>query len=108
MISARVTTATANVDDANFSAVNAILEEAERDYKNSQTTEIITEEARILQEKSTTLRKKNSLTQAEESSPRTSTTTTQEVLTTLRGTSTEESEDSRVTTVNTHIRDIQN
>ena len=45
VFSARVNTETEPVDDANFSAVNAILEEAERDCLKTLTTETIAKEA---------------------------------------------------------------
>ena len=84
--SARVNTETEPVDDANFSAVNAILEEVQRDYqKNLTTTEDIantsTQEDHRPQEAQTSTR--TSLNQAETSSPRT--TTPPEVSTTSRG-----------------------
>ena len=101
LFSARVNTVTEPVDDANFSAVNAILEEAERDYLKTLTTETIAKETP--QEDISTPR--TTLNQAEDSSPRR--TTTPEVSTTSRGTSTEEEEDPRVRLIKAHLRDIQ-
>ena len=89
------------MDDANFSAVNAILEEAERDYLKTLTTETIAK--KFPQENVSTPR--TTLNQAEDSSLRR--TTTPEVSTTSRGTSTEEEEDPRVRLIKAHLRDIQ-
>ena len=106
LFSARVNTATEPLDDANFSAVNAILEEVERDYQEILTTEktiakrIPQEDTRTpeeprLQEAPTSTR---TALQVEGKTPRSSTS---------RGTSTEDQEDPRVKVAHAHLRDIQ-